>query len=126
MDSSNDMMFEYLMQMGAMQPDMLELKRKQAMVDALRKQSMEPMQGQMIGKRYVAPGIANAIAQMGTAYMAGQGQNEVGAAQKKMNADQATFLNELRNRKRKQGDLSMMTPTMPTDPMLMFGPEGYE
>ena len=123
---NDDMMFEYLLQMGAMQPDMLELKRKQAMVDTLRDRSMEPMKGQMVGKRYVAPGIANAIAQMGTAYMAGQSQKEVGAKQAEMNAAQATFLNELRNRKRKQGDLSMMTPTMPTNPMLEYGAEGYE
>ena len=51
--NNDDLMFDYLMQMGAMQPDMLELKRKQAMVDTLRNRSMEPMQGQMVGKRYV-------------------------------------------------------------------------
>lgn len=126
MDSSNDMMFEYLLQMGAMQPEQQEMKRKQAQIDALRKQSMTAPEGQMIGKHYVAPSITQHLANLGGGYMAAQGQKAQDAAFKKMNADQATFLNELRNRKRKQGDLSMMTPTEATNPMLMFGAEGYE
>lgn len=128
MNGNDDLMFEYLMQMGAMQPDMLELKRKQAMVDTLRNRSMEPMQGQMIGKRYVAPGIANAIAQLGTAYMAGQGQKDVTAAQAKANATQRQALEEMRRRRMmgQSGNMSLMTPTEVTNPMLMYGSEGYE
>jgi hypothetical protein len=33
---NNDMMFEYLVQMGQMRPEEAELKKRQAMVDALR------------------------------------------------------------------------------------------
>jgi len=126
--NNDDLMFDYLMQMGAMQPDMLELKRKQAMVDTLRNRSMEPMQGQMVGKRYVAPGIANAIAQMGTAYMAGQGQKDVASGLSQMNATQRENLERLRWERmmRRGGGMSLMTPTEATNPMLQYGAEGYE
>jgi len=126
--NNDDLMFDYLMQMGAMQPDMLELKRKQAMVDTLRNRSMEPMQGQMVGKRYVAPGIANAIAQMGTAYMAGQGQKDVASGLSQMNATQRENLERLRRERmmRRGGGMSLMTPTEATNPMLQYGAEGYE
>lgn len=96
---NDDLMFDYLLQMGAMRPEQDELRRKQAMVDALRKSAMEPLQGQMVGKHYVAPGIANAIAQMGTAYMAGQQQKGVDARMGQMNADQRRVLEDLRRRR---------------------------
>lgn len=97
---NDDLMFDYLLQMGAMRPEQEELKRKQAMVDALRGQAMQPMQGQMVGKHYVAPGIANAIAQMGTAYMAGQQQKGVDSAAMDMNTRQRQALEEMRKRRR--------------------------
>lgn len=97
---NDDLMFDYLLSMGAMRPEQEELKRKQAMVDALRGQAMQPMQGQMVGKHYVAPGIANAIAQMGTAYMAGQQQKGVDAGMQGMNEKQRLALEEMRRRRR--------------------------
>jgi hypothetical protein len=97
---NDDLMFDYLLQMGAMRPEQDELKRKQAMIDALRGKAMEPMQGQMVGKHYVAPGIANAIAQMGTAYMANQGQKGVDAGMTGFNDRQRMALEELRKRRR--------------------------
>lgn len=97
---NDDLMFDYLLQMGAMRPEQEELKRKQAMVEALRGQAMQPMQGQMVGKHYVAPGIANAIAQMGTAYMAGQQQKGVDAGIQGMNVKQRDALEEMRRRRR--------------------------
>jgi hypothetical protein len=99
---NDDLMFDYLLQMGAMRPEQEELKRKQAMVDALRGQAMTPMQGQMVGKHYVAPGIANAIAQMGTAYMAGQQQKGVDSRMGEMNAEQRRVLEDLRRRRKPQ------------------------
>lgn len=96
---NDDLMFDYLLQMGAMRPEQDELRRKQAMVDALRKNAMEPLQGQMIGKHYVAPGIANAIAQMGTAYMAGQQQKGVDASMADLNMRQRRELERLRKQR---------------------------
>lgn len=97
---NDNMMFDYLLQMGAMRPEQEELKRKQAMIDALRGRAMEPMQGQMVGKHYVAPGLGQAIAQMGTAYMAGQQQKGVDAGMAGFNERQRQALEELRKRQR--------------------------
>lgn len=102
---NDELMFDYLLQMGAMRPEQEELKRKQAMVEALRGQAMQPMQGQMVGKHYVAPGIANAIAQMGTAYMAGQQQKGVDAGMQGMNEKQRLALEEMRKRRRMGGQM---------------------
>jgi len=107
---NDDLMFDYLLQMGAMRPEQEELKRKQAMIDALRGRAMEPMQGQMVGKHYVAPGIANAIAQMGTAYMAGQQQKGVDAGMAGFNERQRLALEEMRKRRRAGMGGGGMTP----------------
>lgn len=97
---NDDMMFEYLVQMGQMRPEEAELKKRQAMVDALRGNAMAPMQGEMVGKHYVSPGIAGAISQLGQAYMAGQGQKGVDAQMRGMNDRQRMALEELRKRRR--------------------------
>lgn len=96
---NDDLMFDYLVAMGQMRPEEAELKKKQAMVDALRKGAMTPMQGEMIGKHYVGPGIAGAISQLGQAYMAGQGQQGVDAKLRDFNSRQAMELEKLRRRR---------------------------
>ena len=108
---NDNLMFDYLLQMGAMRPEQEDLRRRQAMVDALRGQAMTPMQGQMVGKHYVAPGLANAIAQMGTAYLAGQQQRGVDAGMMGMNERQRRALEELR-RRRQMGMGGQINPTM--------------
>ena len=100
---NDDLMFDYLVQMGAMRPEQDELKRKQAMVDALRQSAMTPMQGQMIGKHYVAPGLAQGIAQLGQAYMAKEQQGGVDSKMRDFNMKQAAALEELRRRRMNQG-----------------------
>lgn len=97
---NDDLMFDYLVSMGQMRPEEAELKKRQAMVDALRKGAMTPMQGEMIGKHYVGPGLAGAISQLGQAYLAGQGQQAIDAQQRGMNANQAKLLEDLRRRRR--------------------------
>jgi hypothetical protein len=96
---NDDLMFEYLVQMGQMRPEEAELKKKQAMVDALRKNSLSPMEGQMVGKHYVAPGIGQAIAQLGQGYLAGQSQQGVDSSMRDFNSKQAMKLQELRKRR---------------------------
>jgi hypothetical protein len=100
----DNMMFDYLVQMGAMKPEQDELKRKQAMVDLLRQKSMQPMEGQMIGKHYVAPGLAGAISQLGQGYFAAKGQQGVDSGMTDMNARQKAMLEALR--KKKSGETS--------------------
>jgi hypothetical protein len=102
MNNSNDMMYEYLMQMGAMRPEEEQMLRKQAQVDALRQNAMDPMRGQMAGRVYVAPGIGEAIAKMGTAYMAGQQQKGVDASLQKMNTTRGDALREFRDELRRR------------------------
>lgn len=98
MDDS--LMFDYLMQMGALRPDEEELKRKQAMVDALRKGSMQSPEGQMIGKHYVAPSITQYGAQLMNAYGARQGQQGVDEKLRGLNDQQRQMLEEMRRRRR--------------------------
>jgi len=96
---NDDLMFEYLVQMGQMRPEEAELKKKQAMVDALRGNSMKAMEGQMVGKHYVAPGIGQAIAQLGQGYLASKAQGNVDAGMRGMNDRQRMALEELRKRR---------------------------
>ena len=114
---NDDLMFEYLVQMGQMRPEEAELKKKQAMVDALRKTGMNTPEGQMIGKHYVAPGIGQYINQLGQGYMAGQQQGGVDEQARKMNATQAFALNEIRRRQReKQMGGGVMPAAGPQNP----------
>jgi hypothetical protein len=99
---NDDLMFEYLVQMGQMRPEEAELKKKQAMVDALRKNSLSPMQGEMVGKHYVAPGIGQAIAQLGQGYMASKAQQGVDSGMRTMNTKQALGLDAMRERLRRK------------------------
>lgn len=99
---NDDLMFEYLVQMGQMRPQEAELKKKQAMVDALRQNAMAPMQGQMVGNHYVAPGIGQALAQLGQGYLAGQQQKGVDSSMRDMNSNQAMALQQMRERLRRK------------------------
>jgi hypothetical protein len=113
---NDNLMFDYLLEMGAMRPEQEEMKRRQAMVEALRGNAMEPLKGQMVGKHYVAPGIANAIAQMGTAYMSGQQQKDLNTQAQQMNLNQRQRLEELRRKRGMgQGTMSTGTPYNPYD-----------
>ena len=96
---NDDMMFDYLVQMGAMRPEEAEIKRKQAMVDALRKQGSSTPEGQMIGKHYVAPSFTQYAAQLGQGYMAGQSQKGVDQQAQGMNDRQRLALEEMRKRR---------------------------
>lgn len=98
--NDDNMMFDYLLQMGAMRPEQEELRKRQAMVEALRGNAMAPMQGQMVGKHYVAPGIGQALAQLGQGYMAAQGQKGVDSRMGDLNEKQRLALEELRKRRR--------------------------
>ena len=99
---NDELMFEYLVQMGQMRPEEAQLRKKQAMVDALRGNAMQPLEGQMVGKHYVAPGIGQAISQIGQGYLAGKRQGGVDKQMGDMNARQAFALNEIRRRQREK------------------------
>ena len=117
---NDDLMFDYLLQMGAMRPEQDELKRKQAMVDALRGNALKPMEGQMVGKHYVAPGIGQAIAQLGQAYMAKGQQGNVDQAMQGMNTRQAQMLEELRKRRNSGAGMAPQSAPAEMDPYAQF------
>lgn len=112
---NDDLMFDYLVAMGQMRPEEAELKKRQAMVDALRKGAMTPMQGEMIGKHYVGPGIAGAISQLGQAYMASKGQEGLDTKMRDFNSRQAQLLEEMRKRRRMGGYLPPSTESLMGD-----------
>ena len=120
---NDDLMFEYLIQMGQMRPEEAELKKKQAMVDALRKGSLTPMEGQMVGKHYVSPGLAGAVSQLGQAYFAAKGQQGVDAQVKDMNSRQAKALEEMRRRRMQPGVVPTPTAIDPYGNLPTYGNE---
>ena len=118
---NDDLMFDYLVQMGAMRPEEAELKKKQAMVDALRQNAMTPQQGQMVSGHYVAPGIAGAIGQLGQAYMAKQAQGNVDQGIRGFNDRQRQMLEELKRRRGMGG-----APSYSGDPTAVGYDSGYD
>jgi hypothetical protein len=107
---NDDLMLDYLLQMGAMQPEQQDLKRKQAMVDALRANSMNAPQGQMIGKHYVPPSLTQYAAQLGQGAMAAQQQQGVDRSMTDMNARQGSELRRMQELLRRQR-MGMTNPT---------------
>ena len=116
--NQDEMMFEYLLQMGAMRPEEVEMMRKQKQIDALRGAAMETPQGQMVGKHYVAPSLAQYASQLGQGYMAGQGQKQQESAMRGMNERQRKMLEDLR--RRRSGGMSD-TAMSPSLSMLPYG-----
>lgn len=116
---NDDLMFDYFLQMGSMRPEEEKMRKKQAMLDALRKESMAPMEGQMIGKHYVGPGIGGAISKLGQAYMASKGQQGLDSEMASFNTRQAQALEELRKRRRGMGTGGMSDMSY-SDPYASF------
>lgn len=113
--NQDDMMFEYLIQMGAMQPEQIEMMRKQKQIDALRERSMDAPQGQMIGKHYVAPSVTQYAANALQGYMAGKQQKGQDEAMRGMTERQAAELRRMQEmRRRKQAGLTNITGEMDT------------
>ena len=108
---NEDLMFEYLLQMGAMRPEELEAMRKQKQIDVLRGSAMEAPQGQMVGKHYVPPSFTQYASQLGQGYMAGQAQKQQDIAMRGMTERQRKALEDLRLR-RQQGNMYGMPPEL--------------
>ncbi len=117
---NDDMMFEYLLQMGAMRPEEIELMRKQKQIDALRGNAMEAPQGQMVGKHYVPPSFTQYASQLGQGYMAGQAQKAQKGAMDVFTQNQADELKKLRDRIAQQRMMRGMTGTGTYDPYSQF------
>lgn len=112
---NDDLMFDYLVQMGAMRPEQDELKRRQAMVEMLRGNSLAQQQGQMIGKHYVAPSITQNLAQVAQGYAAMKGQKGIDTGMADMNARQKAMLEALRRRRQQPGYMPPSTESLMPD-----------
>lgn len=112
---NDDLMFDYLIQMGQMRPEEAEMKRRQAQVDALRKGSMTSPEGQMVGKQYVAPSWTQNLAQLGQGYAAMKGQQGVDEKLQGMNTKQAQLLEEMKRRRMQGGYMPPSTQSLMGD-----------
>lgn len=117
--NQEDLMFEYLLQMGSMRPEELEMLRKQKQIDALRERAADMPQGQMVGKHYVAPAITQYAANALQGYMAGKQQQGQDAAMRKLNEQQQEMLKDLR--RRRQNPAQMGPSAMYQDRVLPYG-----
>lgn len=109
--TDNEMMLDYLLGMGAMQPEMQDLRRRQAMVDQLRAQGMQAPQGQMVGKHYVPPSLTQYASQLGQGYMAGQAQRQQEKSVTDVSQRQRAMIEDLRRRRR--APAMMPAPVVP-------------
>lgn len=79
--NNDDLFLQYMLEMGALNPEEEKLARQQQYVDTLRSNALEPRRGQMVSGHYVAPSWTEYAAQLGNAYMARKGQKAVDAGQ---------------------------------------------
>ena len=81
--------FNYMVEMGALDPQEEELQRQQTQIDTLRDRGMEGQEGRMVGNTFVAPSFTQYAAQLGNAYMARKGNEETKAGRDKIAAKRA-------------------------------------
>lgn len=117
---NDDLMLEYLLGVGQMQPEQQKLARSQSYVDALRQGGMTSPQGQMAGRVYVAPSLTQYAAQMGNAYMGRKGQEGLDVKYNDANAKQAAMIDALRKRM----DARRAGLPQPTPPQTTMGMSG--
>lgn len=110
--NNDELMFDYLLAMGQMQPEAQDLRRRQEMINALRGQAMQAPQGQMVGKHYVPPSLTQYASQLGQGYMAGQAQGQQEQRMAGMNERQRKLLEDLR--RRRGGGMMPMTSGIPS------------
>lgn len=76
--------------MLGMTPEQMEIARKTRYAEALRRQSEEPMQGQMVSGHYVAPSWTQGLAKMLSAYGAGKMERDAANEAKAYGEQQRT------------------------------------
>lgn len=70
------------------------LKRRQAMIDSMTGQVMKPTQGQMIGNRWVGPGMVDALSKVLSAYFLSNHQDKLDESTKDLQGRYNTGLKE--------------------------------
>lgn len=121
---NDDLMLEYLMQMGALRPEEEKLMRQQAMVDSLRQNATSAPQGQMVGNQFVAPSWTQYASQLGNAFMARGGQKKLDDAYGKYNTTQGDMLRQMQQRMAQRR--AMSTGTTPASMVPPTGSVGVK
>lgn len=116
---NDELMFDYLLQMGQYRPEEEQLRRRQAYVNALRQQGMESPQGGMAGRVYVAPSITQGLAQLGQSYMGRKGQEDLDTKYSDLNVRRAAAL-------RRMQDQRKLDKTLSAAPTNMYNPNDEE
>lgn len=98
MEDNDNLMFEYLMEQGALRPEEDQLNRRQAVLDALRQGGMQAPQATQAGRLVVAPSWTQGLAQLGQAAAAKYGQGKLDSQYGAFNAKRANGLNRMRDR----------------------------
>lgn len=75
---------------NGMTPEEIDIARKQKLVDMLTKQAEQPLEGQMVSGRYVAPSWTQMLAKGLNAYMAGKTEKQAADMQKQFGEKQRT------------------------------------
>lgn len=119
---NEDLMSEYLLAMGAMQPDELEMLRKQKLVDALREKSQQMPEGQMVSGHYVAPSWTQYAANAMGSYNAAKQQQALDQKLRDLTANQQAELEKIR---RKYGLAGNPPSTTPGTDAAFRGTTGY-
>jgi hypothetical protein len=110
---NDELMFDYLLGMGSMQPEVQDMRRRQEMITALRGKAMQAPEGQMIGKHYVPPSMVQYASQLGQGYMAGQAQGRQDKGMAGMSERQRQMLEDLRRRRQGGAKMPIGMPAIP-------------
>lgn len=94
----DNMMFEYLLQQGAMRPEEEQMLRRQDTIDALRQTGMQAPQAQQAGRAVVAPSWTQGLAQIGAAAAGKYGQKKLDKQYDAFNVKRGNSLMGMRDR----------------------------
>lgn len=111
---SSDVWFDLYGAEGDMQPEEMELRRKQAQINALRDRGMEAQEGKMVGNTYVAPSFTQYAAQLANAYMGRKGQEGVDVKEKELGTRRGAALRgagaTIRERQAADNNKALLSP----------------
>jgi hypothetical protein len=111
----DNMMFEYLLQQGAMRPEEEQMMRRQDTIDALRNTGMQSPQAQQAGRAVVAPSWTQNLAQIGAAAAGKYGQKKLDKQYDAFNTKRGNSLMGMRNRASAPGVAGVAPPSQMPD-----------
>ena len=115
--SRDDLMLDYLMEMGTLQPQQEKIAQQQAMVNQLRQGGMQSPQMRQAGRLQTAAHPLEFLGQMGQAGLGALGQQDVQAAQEAYKQQRMDALARVRQGQQQQPMVPNTTaPSYPSQP----------